>query len=76
MTLSIFLSILSDITDSIDKKIESVKCYEFISDADIEAVYSLARFRGNQIGVKYAECFEICKIISSIEKNGLSITSL
>ena len=65
-----------DITDSIDKKIESIKCYEFISDADIDAIYSLARFRGNQIGVKYAECFEICKIISSIEKGGLSITSL
>tara|TARA_R110000824_G_scaffold28179_1_gene94951 strand:- start:29 stop:706 length:678 start_codon:yes stop_codon:yes gene_type:complete len=65
-----------DITDTIEKKIESVKCYEFLSDNDIEAIYSLARFRGNQIGVKYAECFEVCKFISQISTSGLEVSAL
>jgi LmbE family N-acetylglucosaminyl deacetylase len=55
-----------DITETIEDKIKSIKAYKFLSDSDIEAVYSLSRFRGNQIGVKYAECFEVCKVIANI----------
>ena len=62
-----------DISDTIEEKISAVKCYEFIEDKDIEAVLSLARFRGNQIGTKYAECFEVCKIIANIDDVGFNI---
>lgn len=65
-----------DITDQIDDKIESVRCYKFLKESDIEAVMSLARFRGNQIGVKYAECFQVCKIISEITDSGFKIGSI
>tara|TARA_R100000664_G_scaffold34158_1_gene54463 strand:+ start:11655 stop:12329 length:675 start_codon:yes stop_codon:yes gene_type:complete len=65
-----------DITETIEKKIASVKCYQFLKEQDIEAIYSLARFRGNQIGVKYAECFEVCKIIGSIGNTGMLISSV
>jgi LmbE family N-acetylglucosaminyl deacetylase len=62
-----------DISNVLDTKISSVKSYKFLSDNDIDAIISLARFRGNQIGVKYAECFEVCKIIADVTKDGLSI---
>ena len=62
-----------DISDSIEEKIESVKCYKFLKDSDMEAIIALARFRGNQIGVKYAECFQVCKIISNVSDKGLDI---
>ena len=63
-----------DISETIDEKINSVKCYKFLKDADIEAIISLARFRGNQIGVKYAECFETCKILTKINEAGVLIS--
>ena len=63
-----------DISNVIETKIKSVRAYKFLSDGDIEAVYSLARFRGNQIGVKYAECFEVCKAIAHVDESGLVIT--
>lgn len=65
-----------DISNTIDKKIESVKSYSFISEKDIEAVISLAKFRGNQLGVDYAECFQVCKIIAEIDSSGFSFRGL
>ena len=65
-----------DISDTIDRKIESVKSYEFISEQDVEAVVSLAKFRGNQLGVDYAECFQVCKVIAEIDKSGFSFKGL
>lgn len=62
-----------DISDSIEEKINSVKCYKFLKESDINAIISLARFRGNQIGVEYAECFEVCKIIGKINNFGINI---
>jgi len=62
-----------DITETIEDKIKSIKSYKFLSESDIEAVYSLSRFRGNQIGVKYAECFEVCKVIANIDNGYFSI---
>ena len=62
-----------DISDTIEEKISAVRCYEFIEDKDLEAILSLARFRGNQIGVEYAECFEICKIIGEIDEYGFQL---
>lgn len=65
-----------DITNQIESKINSVKCYKFLKESDIEAIISLARFRGNQIGVKYAECFQVCKLISEISDEGFKISSI
>ena len=65
-----------DISDQIQQKIAGVKCYEFLPEKDIEAIISLARFRGNQIGVEYAECFEVCKVIGKIDKNCFCIAGL
>ena len=67
-----------DISDSIDDKLKSVERYipDTLKPQDLEAVKSLARFRGNQIKVDYAECFEVCKVISSIDTNGIKLTSL
>ena len=64
-----------DITDSIDSKLQSVDRYvpDTLKESDVEAVRALARFRGNQIGVDYAECFEVCKVISGIDDNGIFI---
>lgn len=65
-----------DITDTIEKKIDSVKCYKFLKEKDIEAICSLARFRGNQVGVDYAECFEVCKVLGVIGSSGMSVSSV
>lgn len=53
-----------DISDVIDVKRKAIECYRsvFPKDSDIiDAVISRARFRGQQIGVRYAEAFEIVK---------------
>lgn len=65
-----------DISDTIEQKIKSVECYKFLSKETIDAIYSIARFRGTQIGVQYAECFQVCKIISPINESGLTISSV
>ena len=67
-----------DISDSINEKVKSVERYipDILKPTDADAVRSLARFRGNQIGVEYAECFEVCKLISTIDGNGMTIGSL
>jgi N-acetylglucosamine malate deacetylase 1 len=63
-----------DISDVINKKLASVEQYKFLPAADVEAVEALARFRGNQIGVKYAECFEICKVLGDVTTEGLTMS--
>ena len=57
-----------DITDEIDKKIEMLMCHEsqikWMKDHDqidfAEQIRSIARFRGLQCNVKYAEAFTMC----------------
>lgn len=65
-----------DISKKIKEKIDAVKSYEFISKEDVDAITSLAKFRGNQIGVDYAECFQVCKVITEIGKNGFNLKGL
>lgn len=64
-----------DISDTIDQKIKSVERYVPVTfnSKDVDAIKSLARFRGNQIGVEYAECFEICKLIANIDSGFFDI---
>jgi LmbE family N-acetylglucosaminyl deacetylase len=54
-----------DISDFIDKKIASIDAYKSVFEQNnmIEAIIGRSSFRGSQIGVRYAEAFEIVKEI-------------
>lgn len=59
-----------DITNTIDSKIESCKCHKSqISKFSehgfdmIDNIITLAKFRGNQAGVKFAEAFNVLKMV-------------
>jgi len=50
--------------DNIEKKIEALNCYESQKGrnyVDKEFIWSLSKVRSTQIGVKYAESFEIIR---------------
>lgn len=59
-----------DITDTIDYKLEGCKAHQsqinkfMVHGFDIiDGIETLAKFRGNQAGVKYAEAFNVLKIV-------------
>jgi len=58
--------VFNDITDYLDIKIDSLKAhksqYEKYKDEWIEAIISRAKFRGFESNMKYAECFELCRM--------------
>ena len=56
-----------DITETIDKKIEAMSCYEsqvhpFPEPRSIEALRALALFRGSQAGYGYGEGFHVIRM--------------
>ncbi len=56
----------SDITSSMDKKIEAIKCYQtqykkYGGEEWITRIKAMAMFWGWAVNVKYAECFEIIR---------------
>jgi len=58
-----------DITYTVDKKIEAIKCYEsqisdFPGPRSVEAVEALAKFRGTQAGFGYGEGMHIVRMVS------------
>ena len=57
--------VYTDISQTIDTKINSLKAhksqYEKYTETWIEAVVARARFRGFEMGVDYAECFEVVR---------------
>ena len=58
-----------DVTGSIDKKLEAMKCYKsqaqnFPGPRSIESIDSLAKFRGTQAGFGYGEGFHIVRMVS------------
>ena len=57
--------IYTDISQTIDTKINSLKAhksqYEKYTETWIEAVVARAKFRGFEMGVDYAECFEVVR---------------
>ena len=58
-----------DISDSIKKKIEALKCYKsqisnFPGPRSVESIEALARFRGTQAGFGYGEGMHIIRMIS------------
>lgn len=55
----------SDITDLIELKKKAISCFKSQRQKEVlkvEAIEGLARFRGFQAGVKYAEAFEVGRI--------------
>ncbi len=67
-------SLFIDISDVMDTKLESAKVYqsqEVKGRQWLKAIEGVAAFRGNQIGVNYAEAFQTVKILSDIREGGL-----
>jgi len=58
--------VFSDISEYIDIKVKSLKAhksqYEKYKDEWIEAIIARAKFRGFESNMKYAECFELCRM--------------
>ena len=57
-----------DITKTFEKKIEAMRCYEselkdFPHPRSIEAIEALAKKRGSEVGIKYAEAFYLIRRI-------------
>jgi LmbE family N-acetylglucosaminyl deacetylase len=54
------------ITDSIEQKIEALKKFDSQQNKkffEVEAIRGLALFRGYQVGIPYAEAFEVVRLI-------------
>jgi LmbE family N-acetylglucosaminyl deacetylase len=55
-----------DITDTIDLKIKALKCFKSQKVKEYlkaEAIEGLAKFRGFQAGIRYAEAFEVIRVV-------------
>jgi N-acetylglucosamine malate deacetylase 1 len=66
-------NIFLDITDVIQIKLKSVGIYALQQKKDrqwLKAVEGVAAFRGNQIGVQYAEAYQAVKILADIKSEG------
>lgn len=59
-----------DITSAFEIKMDALKCHESqvrkYGDGFLEAVEARARHRGYEIGNKYAECFEIVRLLGEV----------
>jgi LmbE family N-acetylglucosaminyl deacetylase len=58
----------NNITDFIEKKIEIIKVYqdeikEFPHPRSIDGIMTLAKYRGMEVGYRYAEAFQVIRII-------------
>jgi LmbE family N-acetylglucosaminyl deacetylase len=59
-----------DVTSTFDIKMKALLCHKSqvnkYGDAFIEAIEARARHRGYEIGSKYAECFEVLRLLGDI----------
>ena len=59
-----------DITSTFEIKMEALMCHKSqvkkYGDAFLEAVEARARHRGYEIGTRYAECFEVLRLLGDI----------
>lgn len=59
-----------DITSTFDIKMEALRCHESqmkkYGDSFLEAVEARARHRGYEIGTRYAECFEVLRLLGDV----------
>ena len=59
-----------DITSTFDIKMEALRCHESqmkkYGDSFPEAVEARARHRGYEIGTRYAECFEVLRLLGDV----------
>ncbi|HET7228588.1 MAG TPA: PIG-L deacetylase family protein [Longimicrobium sp.] len=58
-----------DITETIEKKMAAVACYEsqippFPGSRSVEAIEALAKFRGTQAGFAFGEAFHVIRMVS------------
>ncbi|RLG15869.1 MAG: PIG-L family deacetylase [Candidatus Nanohalarchaeota archaeon] len=55
-----------DVTEHMDKKIEAIRAHESqvekYAEDIVDAITARARYRGYQMRVRYAECFEVSKL--------------
>ncbi len=61
-------NLFNNIESTIYKKIEALKAYsqeirDYPHSRSFEGIMNLAKYRGNQVGLKYAEAFEVLKKI-------------
>jgi len=53
-------TVFVDITNHIDKKLKSIKCYDsYFDETLLHNIKGLAAYRGQMLGVQYAEAFEL-----------------
>ena len=57
-----------DISETIEKKIKAIECYsneikDYPNSRSIQGITNIAKYRGNQVGLKCAEAFEIIRRI-------------
>ena len=57
-----------DISETIEKKIKAIECYsneikDYPNSRSIQGITNIAKYRGNQVGLKCAEAFEILRRI-------------
>lgn len=53
-------NIFVDISDLIEKKLESIMCYtSYFDDTLLHNIRGLAAYRGQMLGVEYAEAFDL-----------------
>lgn len=60
-----------DIIKTLDQKIEALKVHKSQIDKryfKINAILGLAKYRGNQMNIKYAEAFEVFKILNLFDR--------
>lgn len=59
-----------DIASTFDVKMNALKCHESqvkkYGDDFLEAVGARARHRGYEVGIKYAECFEVVRLLEEM----------
>ena len=64
-----------DISDVMAVKLESARLYKSLEPRGrqwLKAIDGVAVYRGNQIGVKYAEAFQVVKILADIGRNSIA----
>lgn len=68
-----------DISKEIEVKMESLKTYQSqvpLYNRWIDAIKGLATFRGRQIGVEYAEAFEIVRVLLNVNDVGCLVSGV
>ena len=58
--------IFVDISETVDSKLEALKCYKNLNEKTLDFISTTAKFRGHQANAEYAEGFEVNKAFYNI----------